>query len=130
MNKLSFFLRCLRRVFRMVGEVADAVCLKLMLFVNNVEYRSIHCNGLPYFCVGMTGRCRIGENFCMNNGLRFNPIGFPQACTVYVAEGAQLTIGDNVGISQASIICHKEIEIQDNVKIGGGRRCMTLIFMQ
>lgn len=56
----------------------------------------------------------------MNNGLRFNPIGFVQPCTIYVNKDAQLTIGNNVGISQASIICHYCIEIQNNVKIGGG----------
>lgn len=126
MSKLPFLLRGLRRIFRMVGEASDAMRLKLMLFINKVDYKSIHCNGLPYFCVGLTGLCRIGKNFCMNNGLRFNPIGFPQPCTIYVAEGAVLTIGDNVGISQSAIICHKEIEIQDNVKIGGVQRCMTL----
>lgn len=97
----------------------DDIRLRLMLIINNVKYESIHSNGLPYFCVGFTGKCRIGKNFSMNNGLRFNPIGFPQPCTIYVAERAALTIGDNVGISQTSIICHNEIEIQDNVKIGG-----------
>ena len=121
-KNVAFSLRCFRRLLRMLGEVFDSIRLKLMLFVNNVEYKNIHSNGLPYFCVGLTGRCRIGKNFSMNNGLRFNPIGFPQPCTVYVAEGAVLTIGDNVGISQASIICHKEIDIHDNVKIGGGTK--------
>lgn len=123
MNKklsLPFFLRCMRRIFRMVGELFDAIRLRYTLFINNVTYGSIHSNGVPYFCVGLSGVCRIGKNFCMNNGLRFNPIGFPQPCTIYVGEGAKLTIGDNVGVSQASIICHKEIEIQNDVKIGGG----------
>ena len=91
-----------------------------MLFINNVQYKSIHSNGLPYFCVAISGKCSIGENLKLNNGLRFNPIGFPQPCTIYVASGAELSIGDNVGISQASIICHYMVEIQSNVKIGGG----------
>ncbi len=125
MNKklsLPFMLRCMRRAFRLVGESYDKMRLHLMLVINNVKYGSIHSNGMPYFCVGLSGVCRIGKNFSMNNGLRFNPIGFPQPCTIYVGEGARLTIGDNVGISQASIICHKDIEIQDNVKMGGGTK--------
>ena len=120
MDKLPFLLRCLRRLCRIVGESIDVIRLKLMLCINNVEHKGIYSNGLPYFCVAMTGKCRIGDNFRMNNGLRFNPIGFPQPCTIYVAEGATLMIGDNVGMSQASIICHKVIVIQSNVKIGGG----------
>lgn len=130
MNKLIFLLRCFRRLCRIVGESFDVICLKLMLYINNVEHKGIYSNGLPYFCVGLTGRCRIGDNFRMNNGLRFNPIGFPQPCTIYVAEGATLMIGDNVGMSQASIICHKEIEVQSNVKIGGVQRSMTQTFIQ
>lgn len=129
MNKklsLPFMLRCIRRAFRLVGESYDKMRLHLMLVINNVKYGSIHSNGMPYFCVGLSGVCRIGKNFSMNNGLRFNPIGFPQPCTIYVGEGARLTIGDNVGISQASIICHKDIEIQDNVKMGGVQKSMTL----
>ena len=120
MKKLSLIFRLLRRLFRMVKAFIDAIHLKLMLFINNVDYQSIHSNGLPYFCVGLNGICKIGKNFGMNNGLRFNPIGYPQPCIVYVKDGAKLVIGDNVGISQAAIICHKEIEIQDNVKLGGG----------
>lgn len=123
-KKIGFFLRCVRRMFRMPGEAYDAFRLKLMLFINHVEYKDIHSNGLPYFCVGLKGTCRIGRNFSMNNGLRFNPIGFPQPCTLYVGDGATLTIGDNVGMSQASIICHYAVEIQDNVKFGGGVKSM------
>lgn len=65
---------------------------------------------------------KYGHNFSMNNGLRYNPIGFPQPCTIYVGSNAILTIGNNVGISQTSIICHKEIEIKNNVKMGGGSK--------
>lgn len=129
-NNFAFFLRCFRRILRIIGEAYDIIRLRFMLFINNVECVNLHSNGLPYFCVGLTGTCRIGENFSMNNGVRFNPIGFPQQCTIYVAENAVLTIGNNVGISQASIICHKEIEIHDNVKIGGGQRSMILISTQ
>lgn len=121
-RKIAFLLRGVRRCFRIIGETIEWLKLRLSLFLNNVEYKDIHSNGMPYFCVGLTGKCSIGSNFSMNNGLRFNPIGFPQPCTIYVGENASLSIGNNVGISQASIICHKEIEIQDNVKIGGGTK--------
>lgn len=88
--------------------------------INNVEYGSINSNGVPYFCVSPNGKCKIGKNLGLNNGLRFNPIGYVQPCTIYVNKGATLIIGDNVGLSQASIICHNEIVIEDYVKIGGG----------
>ena len=56
----------------------------------------------------------------MNNGVRGNPIGCYQRCTFFVAPGAELNIGDNVGLSQAALVCHLRIDIGNDVKIGGG----------
>lgn len=66
------------------------------------------------------GDFSIGKNFAMNNGIKGNPIGCYERCTFFVDRGAVLTIGDNVGMSQAALVCHKSITIGDNVKIGGG----------
>ena len=72
----------------------------------------------------------IGNNFAMNNGLRHNPIGCPQPCTFFVDRDASIEIGDNVGISQATLISHCSIKIGDNVKIGGGGgACIHRIFI-
>ncbi len=79
MNKklsLPFVLRCIRRAFRLVGESYDKIRLHLMLVINNVKYGSIRSNGMLYFCVGLSGVCRIGKNFSMNNGLRSTPSAF------------------------------------------------------
>ena len=70
--------------------------------------------------VAIGGRCRIGKNFSMNNGIKGNPIGCYSRCTLFVDRNATLTIGDNVGISQTALICHKSITIGNHVKIGGG----------
>ena len=120
MKKLAIICRGLRRIPRAVAAFINRIRLKWMLFINQVQYVSIHSNGLPYFCVATSGSCRIGSNFYLNNGLRFNPIGYVQPCTIYVNGGASLTIGNHVGLSQASIICHHRIVIEDYVKIGGG----------
>jgi acetyltransferase-like isoleucine patch superfamily enzyme len=70
--------------------------------------------------IAIGGKCVIGNNFSMNNGITGNPIGCYQRCTLFVDKGAELEIGANVGISQTALICHKKIIIGDNVKIGGG----------
>lgn len=112
--------RCFRRLLRLTGEIITFVRMRMMFFINNIDSNNIRSNGMPYICVSPSGKCIIGKNFSMNNGMRFNPIGYPQPCTIYVNSGAKLKIGNNVGISQASIICHHYIIIEDNVKIGGG----------
>ncbi len=113
-------MRGVRRVFREMGGCLTSFRLKYSLWLNQVEYSQLHSNGMPYICVAPTGKLKIGKGFKMNNGLRFNPIGYVQPCVLYVGEGASMTIGEGCGMSQTSLICHHNIEIQDNVKMGGG----------
>lgn len=87
---------------------------------NGVIYNNFRCSGTPYIMVARGGRCIIGSNFAMNNSIKGNPIGSYRKCTIFVDRNAELRIGNNVGISQTALICHKSITIEDNVKIGGG----------
>lgn len=118
--KLSIFLRYLRAFFRIWENSYNKIKLRLLLRLNNIHHGNIICHGYPYIAVHPKGKCILGNNFTMSNGTRFNPIGFPFPCQIVVTENATLNIGDNVGISQAAIICHHSIAIGNNVKIGGG----------
>ena len=69
--------------------------------------------------VARGGKCEIGENFQMNNGIKGNPIGRAQPCILWVDKNAELIIGNNVGISQTALVCHHKITIGNHVKIGG-----------
>lgn len=117
---MSLFYKVIRRICNNIQKVyAKQVC-RLMFIGNNVAYKSFHTNGIPYVMVARGGKFSIGKNFAMNNGIKGNPIGCYERCTFFVDRGAVLTIGDNVGMSQAALICHKSITIGNNVKIGGG----------
>lgn len=63
------------------------------------------------------GQVYIGNNCKINNGDNFNVIGRQQN-SIFWVEGV-LRIGDNLGISSSAIICNHEIEIGNNVTIGG-----------
>lgn len=117
---VSKSLRYLRAIFRTLESIFVQVRFEVSLLLNNVEHKSITINGMPYIAVVQGGKCIFGNNLSLNSGLRFNPIGYPQPCSIVVTKGAVLKIGCNVGLSQASIICHHSITIEDNVKIGGG----------
>lgn len=96
---------------------------------NGVKFSNFSTGGIPHVMVarhakGMT----IGKNFAMNNGISHNPIGCPQPCTFFVDNGASITIGKNVGISQTALIAVSNITIGDNVKIGGGTCIYTSDF--
>lgn len=81
-------------------------------------------NGFPRFIIKKNSKIDIGENFAVNSGYLYNPIGRNQRCIFSVAENAKLKIGDNVGLSSVAIICQTSIIIGNNVKIGGN----TLIY--
>ncbi|WP_456379219.1 acyltransferase [Lutibacter sp.] len=55
----------------------------------------------------------------MNNTILSNPIGRSYKCLFAIRDQATLRIGNNVGMSGTTIVCRKEIEIGNNVKIGG-----------
>lgn len=120
MNIISLIYKSFRRIAAIINGRGNRLYTKFLLISNNVVYKSFHTNGIPYVMVARDGTFSIGKNFAMNNGIKGNPIGCYERCTFFVDRGAVLTIGDNVGMSQAALICHKSITIGNNVKIGGG----------
>lgn len=78
--------------------------------------------GLPWVRVG--GRrsvIRIGRNFRAVSVMSRNSFGIIQRVYIRtVGHGAQIEIGDNVGVSGCSISAAKSIKIGSNVLIGSG----------
>lgn len=109
-----------RKLYLTVINPFERIWAKFLFIGNNVEYSSFRTTGIPYVMVARGGKCIIGKNFVMNNGIKGNPIGSYRRCTFFVDRNAELIIGDNVGISQTALISHKLIRIGNNVKIGGG----------
>lgn len=120
MSLISLTFKSFRRIAYIVTEGINKLYAKYIFIANNVVYKSFHTTGIPYVMVARGGKFSVGKNFAMNNGVEGNPIGCYERCTFFVDRRAALTIGDNVGISQAALVCHKSITIGDNVKIGGG----------
>jgi acetyltransferase-like isoleucine patch superfamily enzyme len=74
----------------------------------------------PYIKINPGGaKITIGNNVTINNELAQNPAGFshktilsaPNSCSI-------ITIGNNVGISGATIVAASKIEIEDDVLLG------------
>lgn len=98
----------------------DYLHCRLMFWGNNVNWVNFKTRGVPYVSVAIGGKCTIGKDLFMNNGISTNPIGVGNRCTIFVDKDAELIIGDNLGISQAALICHTSIKIGNHVNIGGG----------
>lgn len=67
------------------------------------------------------GMLTIGKNFSCNNKVNSNSIGLIQPCVFNIAiDGSSISIGNNVGISGATINAASSIVIEDHVAIGSG----------
>lgn len=67
------------------------------------------------------GTINIGHQFICNNTIASNSIGLIQPCIFDIAiDGSQIIIGNNVGISGATLNAATSIVIEDNVMIGSG----------
>lgn len=86
---------------------------------NDVSFSTFRTHGVPYVFVGEGGRLCIGKNFAMNNGIKGNPIGCYERCSFFVNNGCAINIAENVGISQSALVAYADINILNNVKIGG-----------
>lgn len=117
---LNLFFRALRKTINIIANKFDYLLCRLMFYVYGVKIGKFSTRGRPFLLVATSGKCIIGNNFAMNNTVSSNPIGFVQPCILFVDKGAKLEIGNNVGISQSSLICHTSIKIGNDVKIGGG----------
>jgi acetyltransferase-like isoleucine patch superfamily enzyme len=111
-----FTKRILRTIY--LGYTRTVVWLKFKF--NNVKVgKGLKSFGIPLVDVWIGSSFSIGDNFMMNNGKYFNAIGRQQSCCFVVQQNGVLKIGNNVGVSDTAIVCHKSITIADNVTIGG-----------
>ena len=92
---------------------------KCLLFLNGaILGAGLNANGFIRVIITRRGKVNIGDGFAFNSGSSHNIIGRQQSTILWV--DGTLRIGNNVGMSSTAIICNFEIEIEDNVMIGGG----------
>lgn len=103
MKKISKIFNYLRNIVR------------IKYFHVNLGHR-VSINGKVFF----SGKnISIGNNVTLNSGFKYNPIGGQERLLIVTSGRGKITIGNNVGISNSSIVSHESIVIEDNVFIGG-----------
>ena len=89
------------------------------------KYRKVHYgNNLEItgriFCVSNSdSRIKIGNNVKINSCMRSNPIGGDTRTILFAKGNAEISIGDDCGISNATIFAVNSINIGKQVLIGG-----------
>lgn len=125
----------MRKIYQTVHSVkykfkrlTGIVHTKIRLKGNGVQYKNYRIVGVPYINVS-GGRISFGNNLEMNNGMMANNIGFNTPCTLRAENGGSIIIGENVGMSQTTLVAKgANITIGNNVKLGGGVKIYTTDF--
>ncbi|HZK54103.1 MAG TPA: acyltransferase [Desulfosporosinus sp.] len=94
---------------------------KIILKLNKVEYgKNLLLKGLPVIYNKSGATLTIGDNCTINSSFLSNLIGLYQRTVIVTRTAdARIFIGNNVGISGATIYARKGITIGNNTLIGG-----------
>ena len=94
---------------------------KLVMKMTKVEYgKNLLLKGIPVIFNKGGARLKLGENVTIKSSFLSNLVGlYSRTIIVTRMPGAVIEIGDNVGISGATIYARKGIRIGDNTCIGG-----------
>ena len=118
MKLIAIIYKATRKLYNLFGKPFYTIYGKLIFILNGIRIpKNINIRGIMKVVVTRRGTVIIGDCFNVNSGNNHNIIGRQQKTTFWV-EG-KLTIGNNVGMSAAALICNHEIEIGNNVTIGG-----------
>lgn len=116
---IVLLLKGIRFIIKNCLKPIDWLISFLIFYSNGVCFSSYSNSGWPRVKIRKGGVCKIGTGFRSNNREFANPIGRFNKCSIIVSNKGKLLIGKNVGMSSTAIVCQKQIEIGDNVNIGG-----------
>lgn len=94
---------------------------KLIMKLNKVKFgKNLNLYGIPVIFKKKGSQLNIGENCTIKSSFLSNLVGLSQRTIIVTrTEEAKIEIGNNVGISGATIYARKGITIGDNTLIGG-----------
>ena len=99
---------------------------KVLMKVTNVQYgANLLLKGVPIIFNKKGATLKIGKNVSINSGFLSNLVGlYSRTIIVTRSSDAVIEIGDNVGISGATIYARKGIYIGDDTSIGGNTKIL------
>lgn len=94
---------------------------KLVMKLNKVKFgKNLNLYGVPVIFKKKGSQLNIGENCTIKSSFLSNLVGLSQRSIIVTrTKEAKINIGNNVGISGATIYARKGISIGDNTLIGG-----------
>lgn len=107
----------MRKLFVIILGLSSKLWNKFYLKRKKVSYGdNLTINGKILWYV--EGKCVLGDNVRINSSPEYNPSGGGYITAFNVQKGAELKIGNKVGMSHTAISVVERVEIGDNVLIG------------
>lgn len=97
---------------------------KLLMKMTKVSYgKNLTLKGMPVIFNKSGAQLTFGDNVTINSSFLSNLVGLYQRTIILTRTAdAKIRIGNNVGISGATIYARKSIQIGDNTLIGGNTK--------
>jgi acetyltransferase-like isoleucine patch superfamily enzyme len=124
---IIYMIPTIQKVINVISMIINK--LRLYVYINsqnkeNVKIeRTVIFNGLPIFKNSYSSIINISKNCLINSSINSNVAGVSHPCIfATIGPNAEIFIGENVGISGASIVAAKSIRIGANTLIGAGSK--------
>lgn len=118
----------IKQVLQAVKNIPNAIYNTAVLKYRHVKYgKNLKING-RIFCVSNTpDGIVIGDNVRINSSRGSNPIGGDTKTILFAKGDGRIRIGDDCGISNATLFACESITLGKQILVGGVQRYMTLI---
>lgn len=116
---IKFLIRNLRRVVSLIEQDLWSLHFRALQFYFLRKSTFVKVKGRVRLFVGRDSILDLGEGIRINSDFKSNPIGGSTFTNLYVDNGAKLTIGSNVGLSNTTVFCKCSISIGERTLIGG-----------
>ena len=113
-------------IFKILNKILCSFSFLYDLIVNVLYIRmnGVDCKKTPKIkgriFIKNKGYIKIGTGVLVNSNVKSNPIGGDFKTVIVCTENAIIKIGNGTGISNSCIHAQQEIQIGNNVLIGGG----------
>jgi len=114
--------KCFYGIFNFLPRLVMLKIVRAYLKLCGVQIKqNLRIYSFPICRRHFYGTIKIGTNVTIFNKITENPAGISHRSVLVAGKpGAELIIGDNVGISGAVLYCTKKIVIEDFVYLGAG----------
>ena len=95
----------------------------------NMEGKPKNIRGVVTIRSNCKGSITLGSNVTIMSGKKYNIIGNDFRTVFRTLQNGKIEIGNNVGISNSTVVSVKSVTIEDNVMIGGNCQIFDRIYM-